>query len=179
MGGGNVALDAAVVAKRSGAGEVIVLYRRSLDEMPGWESEYLEAARLGIEFRWLSTIAVIEQTDGKVNAVQVQKMRFTTTSRGGRRWVEPDPDQSLDRLPCQMVIPALGQVVERDWLDGLGLQLTPDGFPLVDADTRQTNLAMVFAGGELVSGGSTIINSLQQGMLAGERIHAALNGKVG
>ena len=66
IGGGNVALDAAVVAKRSGAREVIVLYRRSRDEMPGWESEYLEATRLGVEFRWLSTLAVIEQNDGKV-----------------------------------------------------------------------------------------------------------------
>jgi NADPH-dependent glutamate synthase beta subunit-like oxidoreductase len=179
VGGGNVALDAAVVAKRSGAGEVIVLYRRSRDEMPGWEPEYLEATRLGVEFRWLSTLAVIEQTDGKVRSVQVQKMHFTNEIRGGRRWAEADPLQSLSGIPCQVVILALGQTAERDWLDGLGLQLTLDGFPLVDVGTGQTSLPMVYAGGELVSGGATIVDSLQQGMLAGERIHVLLSGEGG
>lgn len=179
IGGGNVALDAAVVAKRSGAGEVIVLYRRSRDEMPGWESEYLEATRLGVEFRWLSTLAVIEQTDGKVKSVQVQKMHFTNEMRSGRRWVEAAPEQSLSRVLSQMVILALGQEVERDWLEGLGLLLTPDGFPLVNVGTGQTNLPMVFAGGELVSGGATIVDSLHQGMLAGERIQVLLSGEGG
>jgi NADPH-dependent glutamate synthase beta subunit-like oxidoreductase len=179
IGGGNVALDAAVVAKRAGAREVIILYRRSHDEMPGWESEYLEAARLGVEFRWLSNVAVIEQTDGKVNAVQIQKMRLTDRSKGGRRWVESDPDQALSRVPCQMVISALGQLVERDWLAGLGLDLSPDGSPIVDATTFQTSLPMVFAGGELISGGSTIVNSLHQGMLAGDSLLAILTGKGG
>jgi NADPH-dependent glutamate synthase beta subunit-like oxidoreductase len=179
IGGGNVALDAAVVARRAGAREVIIFYRRSHAEMPGWESEYLEAARLGVEFRWLSNIAVIEQTDGKVNAVQIQKMRLTNKSKGGRRWVEPDPDQALSRVPCQMVIPALGQLVERDWLAGLGLDLSPDGSPIVDATTFQTSLPRVFAGGELISGGSTIVNSLHQGMQAGDSLCAILTGKGG
>ena len=56
VGGGNVALDAAVVAKRTGAEQVILLYRRGKTEMPGWESEYLEACELGVEFRWLSVV---------------------------------------------------------------------------------------------------------------------------
>lgn len=179
VGGGNVALDAAVVAKRSGAGEVIVLYRRTRDEMPGWDSEYLEAARLGVEFRWLSTLAAIEQIDGKVGSVKVQKMHFVDEIRGGRRWVEADPAQAISSLQCGMVILALGQAVDRDWLKELGLQLTPEGYPTSDAGTGQTSLPMVFAGGELASGGSTIVDSLHQGMLAGERLHALLGGEGG
>jgi dihydropyrimidine dehydrogenase (NAD+) subunit PreT len=177
VGGGNVALDAAVVAKRAGAREVIVLYRRSRDEMPGWETEYLEAARLGVEFRWMSIISSIENDGGRVSAVLVQKMRFCDEMRDGRRWVEPDPDLPAMRLPCQVIIPALGQVVERDWLAGLGLELLSSGSPRVDAATFQTSLPMVFAGGELVSGGSTIVNSLRQGMLASASMHAILTGK--
>jgi NADPH-dependent glutamate synthase beta subunit-like oxidoreductase len=179
LGGGNVALDAAVVARRAGAREVMVLYRRSRDEMPGWESEYLEAARLGAEFRWLSSVTAVEQAHGKVSAILVQKMRFSGEMRGGRRWVEADPDQAPVRLPCQVVIPALGQVVERGWLEQIGLDLSPGGNPLVDAATFQTSLPGVFAGGELVSGGSTIVNSLHQGMLAGDSLHAHLTGKGG
>ena len=179
LGGGNVALDAAVVAKRSGTAEVVVIYRRSKQEMPGWDSEYLEAARLGVEFRWLTTIAAVEQKDGKVSAVLIQKMRFVNETRGGRRWVEADPDLPPTRVPCQTVILALGQVVERDWLVDLGLKLTPTGIPVVDPETRQTSLPKVFAGGELVNGGSTIVNSLHQGMQAGESMNVMMSGKGG
>jgi len=179
IGGGNVALDAAVVAKRNGAREVIVLYRRSRDEMPGWQAEYLEASRLGVEFRWLSTVISIVQDGGKVRAVLVQKMRLIGDMRDGRRWVEPDGDQPVIQLPCEVIIPALGQVVERDWLAELDLKLTSSGSPIVDTDTWQTSLPLVFAAGELVSGGSTIVNSLHQGMLAGESMHAILVGKGG
>jgi dihydropyrimidine dehydrogenase (NAD+) subunit PreT len=179
IGGGNVALDAAVVAKRSGAREVIVLYRRSRDEMPGWETEYLAATRLGVEFRWLSIVISIVQDGGKVRAVLVQKIQLTGVMRDGRRWVEPDVDQQVIQLPCQVVIPALGQIVERDWLSGLGLKLSSAGSLIVDPATLQTNLPMVFAGGELITGGSTIINSQHQGMLAGEKMHTILVGKGG
>ncbi len=179
LGGGNVALDAALVARRSGAAEVIVLYRRSRQEMPGWESEYLEACRLGVEFRWLSTIEAVEDKDGIVSAVLVRKMRFVNESRGGRRWVEPDPDLPPTRLACQTVILALGQSVEQNWLSDLGLSLTPTGKPVVDPETWLTSLPMVFAGGELISGGSTIVNSLHQGMQAGESMHTLLSRKGG
>lgn len=179
LGGGNVALDAAVVARQSGVEQVIVLYRRTRQEMPGWESEYIEAARLGVEFHWLSTILAIEQKNGKVCSVLVQKMRFTNESRGGRRWVEPDPGLPAMRLPCQTVILALGQTVDRDWLNELEIELTPSGRPVIDQTTWQTSLAMVFAGGELVSGGATIVNSLHQGMLAGESMHRLLTGGEG
>jgi dihydropyrimidine dehydrogenase (NAD+) subunit PreT len=179
IGGGNVALDAAVVAKRSGAREVIVLYRRSRDEMPGWETEYLEATRLGVEFRWLSSVLSIVQDGGKVRAVLVQKMRLIGVMRDGRRWVEPDTDQPVMQLPCHVIIPALGQVIERDWLAGLGLNLSTTRSLVVDPDTQQTSIPMVFAGGELISGGSTIVNSLKQGLSVGEGMHAILTGKGG
>ncbi len=145
--------------------------------MPGWESEYLQAARLGVEFRWLSTIASIEEKAGKVSAVLVQKMRFTNEARGGRRWVEADPDAPPLRLTCQTVILAFGQAVGQEWLAEMGLELTPTGKPVIDPVTWQTSLENVFAGGEVISGGSTIVHSLHQGLQAGESMHSLLSGK--
>ena len=171
LGGGNVALDAAVVAKRLGAEQVILLYRRSELEMPGWESEYFEATSLGVEFRWLTIVRLVIQSAGQVCGVQIQPMHFVSSGETGRRWVEPDPSQPTYDLPCEMVIPALGQSLDKALVEAFALPVTSNGLLTTATGSLQTRIEKLFSGGEAVSGGATIIQSLKMGMTAGDEIH--------
>ena len=80
--------------------------------MPGWESEYFEATQLGVEFRWLSVVNSLKIDEGKMQSVCVQRMKFTQTMEGGRKWVEPDPDYPEYELCCDTLIYALGQKLD-------------------------------------------------------------------
>ena len=176
VGGGNVALDAAVVAKRLGAEQVLVIYRRSKDEMPGWESEYLEACSLGVEFRWLSVIDEIIVVQGQLQAVKISQMRFVSASLGGRRWVEPDPEIPPYTLPCDTLIFALGQTLEDGIQEVLGIESdTP--LLIVKEGSFQTPIPGLFAAGEAVSGGSTIVASMSAGMAAAREIDQFLHSQ--
>jgi glutamate synthase (NADPH/NADH) small chain len=178
IGGGNVALDTAAVAKRNGAERVIVLYRRSLVEMPAWEYEYIEACALGVEFRWFSVADRIVSEKGKVRGVEVRHMRYTTETRGGRRWVEPDPDKKPTFLDCDAVVLALGQSSELDLLKWMGIAENK-GLAAVEEGRFQTSNPGVFAAGEIRSGGSSIVGSMASGMQAALEAHTWLTGKGG
>ncbi len=175
VGGGNVALDAAMVAKHLGAERAIVLYRRTMEEMPAWRSEYLEAVSLGVEFRWLSIPRAMRGADGKVQAVEVQPMRRTGVQEDGRRGVEPDPRTPSYELSCDSVLVALGQALDARLAATLGLSLTAEGTILADPETFQSDYPKVFAAGEATSGGSTVVASLAKGMEAGRAIHRWLS----
>lgn len=179
LGGGNVALDAAMVAKRLGAERVIVLYRRTMNEMPAWRSEYLEASSLGVEFRWLSAIKAIKGHEGKVQAVEVQPMRLTSGQMDGRRGVEPDPRAASYGLPCDGVLLALGQALDEELAGALGLSTTEAGTILVNPETFQTDQSQIFAGGDAVNGGATVVEAIAQGMAAGRAIHDWLANQGG
>lgn len=170
IGGGNVALDAAVTAKRLGAARVIVLYRRSMAEMPGWETEYLEAASLGVEFRWLSSVERIHGRDGRVSSVKVVPMRFTAAQVGGRRWVERDAEAKSYLLPCDAVVFALGQKLEQEFTQPAGLAVNGSGVIESNDVTFRTVLPKVFSAGECASGGQTIVYCMSRGMAAGRAI---------
>jgi glutamate synthase (NADPH/NADH) small chain len=169
VGGGNVALDAAVVAKRLGAKQVLVIYRRSKDEMPGWESEYLEACSLGVEFRWLSVIDEIVIDQNQLQAVKIGQMRFVSSSVGGRRWVESDPAIAPYTMPCDTLIFALGQTLEEGIQEILSFEKDTLLLP-VNEGSFQTPRPGLFAAGEAVSGGSTIVACMSAGMAAAQEI---------
>ena len=175
VGGGNVALDAAVMAKKLGAERVIVLYRRTKNEMPGWESEYIEAATLGVEFRWLSVIQEIKANVGQVQSVIVQTQKLADPGADGRRKVAPDTGTPTYELSCDSVVLALGQVIDPALLEHLGLAIS-EGTVSVDNATYQTDNPQVFSGGEVVSGGATVVYSMSQGMAAARAMHAWLQG---
>jgi glutamate synthase (NADPH/NADH) small chain len=170
IGGGNVALDAAVVAKRLGSERVIVLYRRFKNEMPGWESEYLEATNLGVEFRWMSIVNSVKVKMKKLQSINVQRMKFTQTQEDGRRWVEPNLDYPIYEIPCDTLIYALGQKLDPSIADCFGIETSEMLGIQVDPSTFQTNVPKVFAAGEAISGGATIVYSMSQGMSAGRSI---------
>lgn len=170
-GGGNVALDAAILARQFGAERSIVLYRRSLAEMPAWRSEYIDAAAAGVEFRWLSTIRNVMGKEGRVKAVEVQPMRRTGVGPDGRRGVEKDPEASPYLLPCNKVLLALGQTLDRTWIESLGLDISSRGTVRVDPRTYQTSRLKIFSGGEAASGGTTVVACIAQGLAAGQAMH--------
>lgn len=178
VGGGNVALDAAVVARRLGAVRVIVVYRRGKDEMPAWESEYLEACSLGVEFRWLSVVQQVLNQAGRVTGVCLAHTRYGTETAGGRRWVELDPGQPAYEQGCDIVVFALGQKLDDAALAAFGI-LNPDGLVAVQSGSHQTEIAKVFAGGEVVHGGGTIVSCVSDGMSAGWEIHRWLGEQGG
>lgn len=178
VGGGNVALDAAVVAKRSGVEQVILLYRRGKSEMPGWESEYLEACELGVEFRWLSVVQkIITQPSShgseQVTGVEVTRMRYSPQTKNGRRWVELDPSQSPYFQSCDAVVFAMGQTLDPKMAQAFGISIQ-QGLFAAEPSTYQTSTPRIFAAGEAVTGGSTIIASLSAGMAAARSIHEFL-----
>ncbi len=177
LGGGNVALDAAVTARRMGVERAIVLYRRTMEEMPGWRTEYMEAASLGVEFRWLSTIKAIQEEDQRACAVEVQPMRRTHAQRGGRRGVVPDDSAPCYNLPCDSILLALGQSLDTAFMERLGIRISAEGTILSDPETFQTNQPKLFAAGEAAIGGSTVVESLAQGMAAGRAIDRWLHGQ--
>jgi dihydropyrimidine dehydrogenase (NAD+) subunit PreT len=177
VGGGNVALDAAVMAKKLDADRVIVLYRRTKDEMPGWESEYIEAATLGVEFRWLSVVQEINTQQGKLQSVIVQTQKLADPEPDGRRKVVPDGDTPTYELSCDSVVLALGQVIDPVLPDHMDLGLSGNGTILVDDVTYQTENPKIFSAGEVVSGGATVVYSMSQGMAAGRAMHDWLQGE--
>jgi dihydropyrimidine dehydrogenase (NAD+) subunit PreT len=168
VGGGNVALDAAIVAKKFGAEQVIVVYRRTKNEMPGWTSEYLEACSIGVEFRWLSTVSRIIFESGELKGVEIQPMKFTDINAQGRRSVINNGDENISTMMCDTLVFALGQKVNKI-IDDLGIN-GPDGLISTQNGTYMTNIEGVFAAGEAVIGGSTIVASMKSGMNAGKDI---------
>lgn len=171
IGGGNVALDSATVAKRLGAERVIVLYRRTREQMPGWKSEYLEAAALGVEFRWLTIVEEVLGNGKRVTGVRLASMRLGDAGVDGRRKVEPDPQAGIYLMQCDQVIHALGQALDSSIFQSLGLPIDAKGRIAVDPLSHQVGETTIFAGGECVSGGSTIVSSMSQGMQSARAIH--------
>lgn len=176
VGGGNVAVDAAAVALAGGAREVTVLYRRTVQELPAWADEYAHAARLGVQFRWLTVVREIEGQDGRVRAVRTQRMRLVERDASGRRGVQPLPGTE-STLPCDAVIVAVGQALEARGLAALGLEVTPQGTLWVDADSGQTSRPGVFAGGDAVRGGSYVVQAVADGKRAALAIDSYLAGE--
>ncbi|MHC1781778.1 MAG: FAD-dependent oxidoreductase [Anaerolineaceae bacterium] len=181
VGAGNVAMDAAVVARQLGAEQVMVIYRRGQSEMPAWQSEYLEACQLGVEFRWLSVVErvhteVWEGGELRVSGIDLARTRYSENKTNGRRGVEADPSQPVYTQLCDAIIFALGQALdERN--DGLFGAATLKGLFAADPTSGQTADPRIFAGGEAVSGGSTVVASMSAGMAAGRSIHNFLSSE--
>lgn len=174
VGGGNVSLDAAATARRMGAERVMLLYRRTVEEMKVWKSEREEAQAQGVEFRFLT--APVEITGNRrVTGVKCRRMRLSRRrDRSGRRM--PVEIKGSDFwLEADTVIVAIGQHVTASL--PLRLKRTRRGFIAVDRKFR-TSEPRTFAGGDATSGEGTIVQSLAQGKLAAHEIHRLLMGSI-
>jgi NADPH-dependent glutamate synthase beta subunit-like oxidoreductase len=164
-GGGNTALDVARTAKRLGAEESVIVYRRTRDKMPAHESELEEALQEGVLVKWLSTIR-----EAGESSITVEKM--TLDDKGMAQ-----PTGEFETLEADSVVLALGQDVDLSLLDGVpGLEIDA-GVVKVDAN-MMTGHPGIFAGGDMVPGERTVTVGIGHGKLAARNIDAWLRGEA-
>lgn len=173
IGAGNTAIDAATIAKRLGAEQVVMVYRRTPDEMTAYGFEYDFAKREGIEYRFLTAPVSVKGESG-VTGLECLRMQLGAPDASGRPRPEPIPGSNFV-LECDMVISAIGQEKQTSLAEQLGLKIEK-GYVVVDAKTCQTSNPKVFAGGDCVrlTGDASTVMAVQDGKIAARGIHAML-----
>jgi 2-oxoacid:acceptor oxidoreductase delta subunit (pyruvate/2-ketoisovalerate family) len=165
-GGGNTALDVARTAKRMGATEAIIVYRRTREKMPAHDFEVQEALEEGVLIKWLSTIRNV--ADG--GTLTVEKMALDDKGF-------PQPTGETETLEADSVVLALGQDVDLSLLEGVpGLEIR-DGVVQVGPN-MMTGYAGVFAGGDMVPSERTVTVGVGHGKKAARHIDAWLRGEA-
>lgn len=177
IGGGNVAFDAARTALRLGAKEVSIVYRRTRDEMPANDEEIEEAEHEMIKLLYLVAPTRIITENGTVKGLECQRMELGDFDASGRR--RPVPVKGSDFvMEVNGVIPAIGYIPDLSCLpQNDGFKTTKAGTLSVDPMTLATHLPGVFAGGDLVSGPSTVVEAMASGYRAALSIDRYLKGK--
>lgn len=160
-GGGDTAMDAARTARRLGATDAVVVYRRTADRMPAHEVEVEEATAEGVRMMWLSTIARADQ-----GTLTLEKMRLDESGF-------PQPTGEYTQLPADCVVLALGQEAELSLLDGVPGIVISDGVVQVGPDL-QTGRPGIFAGGDMVPAQRTVTVAIGHGKRAARSIDAWL-----
>jgi heterodisulfide reductase subunit A len=174
VGGGNVCLDVARLAPRLGARRVIIQYRRSRAEMPAFDWEIRAAEEEGIEFQYLCAPVRFIGRGGRVAEVESVRMKLGAPDASGRR--KPVPVKGSEfRTAVDHVVVAIGLAPETSRFAG-ELALNADGTIKVDPETLQTSVPDVFAGGDVVTGPSLIVNAIGQGKRAAFFIDRHLAG---
>jgi len=164
-GGGNTAFDVARTAKRLGAEEAIVVYRRTRDKMPAHDSELEEALQEGVLVKWLSTIKQAGES-----ALTVEKMMLDDKGF-------PQPTGELETLEADSLVLALGQDVDLGLLEGVpGLEIR-DGVVKVGPN-MMTGHRGLFAGGDMVPSERTVTVAVGHGKKAARHIDAWLSGTI-
>ncbi len=167
VGGGNVAMDAARCAKRLGADEVYIVYRRGEAEMPARNEEIHHAKEEGIIFQFLvNPTEILGTDDGYVRGMKLQKMELGEPDASGRRRPVPVPGSEYE-IELDAVVVAIGQSPNpllRDATPGLATQKW--GGIIVDEETGATSIEGVYAGGDAVSGAATVILAMGAGKTA-------------
>jgi glutamate synthase (NADPH) small chain len=170
IGAGNTAMDCLRVAKRVGAASVRCVYRRSEAEAPARIEELRHAKEEGIEFSFLhAPVEILLNDEGDVRAIRVEKMALGEPDVRGRR--SPIPQGEFVEWECDTVIYALGTKANPIVAQAtVGLALNKWGYIVADDDTQATNLPGVFAGGDIVTGGATVILAMSAGRRAAKAI---------
>jgi NADPH-dependent glutamate synthase beta subunit-like oxidoreductase len=160
-GGGNTAIDAARTAKRLGAQEAIIVYRRTRDRMPAHDFELEEALDEGVMMKWLSTIKRVDPGRLVVERMELDDSGF------------PQPTGELEELDADSLVLALGQETDLSLLQRVpGIEVT-DGVVAV-ASNMMTGHAGIFAGGDMVPAERTVTVAIGHGKLAARHIDAWL-----
>ena len=176
VGGGNVAMDSVRTALRLGAGEAIIIYRRTEEDMPARREEVHHAKEEGVRFEVLAEPVRILGKDGFVNAVECLRMELGEPDKSGRRSPRPIKGSEF-RIPVDTIIMAIGTnanpLVPQSTKD---LALHKWGYIIADERTGQTSRARLFAGGDIVTGSATVISAMGAGRRAAQAMHEYLTG---
>lgn len=175
VGGGNVAMDASRTAKRLGAEEVFIIYRRGLEELPARKEEVEHAQAEGITFKLLNNpVQIVGDESGHVSGIEVVKMELGEADASGRRRPQPVPGSEYI-IDVDAVIIAIGTKPNPLILSTTpGLEATAKGGIVADESTGATSRTGVFAGGDAVTGAATVIKAMGAGKIAAEGIEAYL-----
>lgn len=178
IGGGNVAMDAARAAIRSGAENVTVIYRRTEHEMPAYQEEIEGAKEEGVEFINLASPVKVVQEQGKVVGIECIKNELGPVDESGRR--RPIPVEGSEFVvECDMIIPAIGQRADAEPIvREKKIDLTAWGTFKVDNLTMETSEAGIFAAGDAVTGPATVIEAVAAGHKAVKAIERYLNQEM-
>ena len=171
IGGGNVAMDAARTALRMGAEESIIVYRRSREEMPARLEEIHHAEEEGVQFMLLTTpVAFHGDENGRVKELECLRNELGEPDESGRRRPIPIPNSNF-RIPCDLAIIAIGQspnpLIPTTTPQ---LKIGKGGVVVVDEKTMKTSVKGVFAGGDVATGGATVILAMGQARIAAKAI---------
>ena len=174
IGAGNTAIDAATEAKRLGAEKVMIIYRRTAEEMPANSFEYRLAKNDGIIFHFLtSPVEFIGKNN--VESIKCVKMELGEEDESGRRKPVPVKNSEFE-IPVDMVIYALGQEANSNFLETIPDLEIKNGRVIVNEETYQTDNPKVFAGGDCINGGKEVVNAAYDGKQAAHGIDKYVNG---
>lgn len=178
IGGGNTAMDAVRTAKRLGAERAMIIYRRSIQEMPARVEEVKHAQEEGVEFLNLNNpLEYYADENGRVNRMKVQKMELGEPDSSGRR--RPVPIEGSEYyIDVDTVIVSVGvspnPLIPASLSD---LEVTRWGTIVVNEDSMQSSIPDIFAGGDIVRGGATVILAMGDGRKAAAGMHDYLQNK--
>jgi len=168
VGGGNVAIDSARTAIRSGAKEVTILYRRSKDEMPANPYEIKEAEHEGVRINYLVAPKRILGQGGRVKALECIKMALGEPDETGRRAPKPIEGSEFNG-PIDSVIMAIGEAPDLSFVPK-DIEINEDNTVAVEPFTVITSQPGVFAGGDCVSGPASVVEAILAGKKAADCI---------
>lgn len=178
IGGGNVAMDCARMAIRTGSSEVTIVYRRSRHELPARNEEVRHAEEEGVKFRLLTNPIKYIGTDySMVKAIECIQMKLGDVDSSGRRRPIPIEDSNFT-IDCDMVIVAVGTgpnpIIFQSTAD---IKRNKRGYIDVNPQTNETSKEFVYAGGDIVTGSATVIQAMGAGRIAANAIHKKLSDK--
>lgn len=176
IGGGNTAMDAVRTARRMGAESAMIVYRRSEDEMPARVEEVKHAKEEGVEFLTLhNPVEYLADDKGHVNMMRVQRMELGEPDASGRR--SPVPvEGAVEDIPVDMVVVSVGVSPNPLIPNAISeLEVSRRGTIVVNEDTMQSSIGDIYAGGDIVRGGATVILAMGDGRRAALHMHEALN----
>jgi len=179
IGGGNTAMDSVRTAKRLGADRAMIIYRRSIEQMPARVEEIKHAQEEGVEFLNLhNPVEYLADDQGRVKGMRVQKMQLGEPDASGRR--RPIPVEGSEYLiDVDTVVVSVGvspnPLIPQSMKD---LDVSAWGTINVNKENMQTSVPEIFAGGDIVRGGATVILAMGDGRKAAAAMDRYIKGKV-
>ncbi|MEW6595262.1 MAG: NAD(P)-dependent oxidoreductase [Thermodesulfobacteriota bacterium] len=175
VGGGNVAIDCARTALRTGSDQVFILYRRTKAEMPAAQAEIHHLEEEGVRIEFLAAPVKIHGENGRLTRIECLRMKLGECDASGRCRPEVIEGSNF-MIEADAIIPAISQDVDPTAGSGLDFTMTRWGTYVVDETTMQTSVPWVFAAGDAVLGPQTVAKAVFQAKEAAESIRRFIEG---
>lgn len=174
IGGGNTAMDAVRTAVRLGASRAVVIYRRGMEEMPASREEIEHALSEGVEFLTLHQVKeYYADESGRVARIALMKMALTEPDESGRR--KPVPTGEIVEMEIDRVVVCVGVSQDPTIPEQTPELQTKWGVQIVVNEDLETSIPMLYAGGDVIRGGSTVVEAMRDGKIAARSIHRILS----